>query len=206
MHRLNNKRDVILDATLDIMAKNNTTDITIREIAKQADINVAAINYYFKSKEQLLLEVQRLFNMNYIDAFSVLSDNTLTSEQKLKEWLNKAINYALKYPGILVVMRDKYNEIKHSVYNNLKKDITYKLNQLQEIFQDVFKLNPGNDENKNNDENDVEKYFIMFLSSTLASFFFGNWIEVITKINTDEENHKEYIDFVFNNFHKFLER
>lgn len=191
-HRLNNKKDVILEATLDIMAKNNTTDFTIREIAKQADINVAAINYYFKSKEQLLIEVQRLFNMNYIDAFSVLSDNTLSSEQKLKQWLNKAVYYAKKYPGILVVMRDKYNEMKNSVYNNLKKDVMYKLLQLQEIFQDIFKI-----------KTDVEKYFLMFLSSTLAPFFFGNWLEIITRASSNDD-HSEYIDFVFENFKKYL--
>lgn len=191
---MNNKKEVILEATLDIMAKNNTTDITIREIAKQANINVAAINYYFKTKEQLLNEVQRLFNMNYIDAFSILSDNTLSSEQKLKQWLNKAIFYAKKYPGIVVVMRDKYNEMKNSVYNNLKKDITYKLLQLQEIFQDIFKINT-----------DVEKYFLMFLSSTLAPFFFGEWLDLVTRASTDDD-HNEYIDFIFDNFKKLLMR
>lgn len=81
MKRLS-KKDKIIDGTLRLIAKRNTLDITVREIAKEAKVNVAAINYYFSSKEQLFLEVNRLFMENFESAIKILDGDDDNDEAK----------------------------------------------------------------------------------------------------------------------------
>jgi AcrR family transcriptional regulator len=47
-------RDRILAATIDLIEKVGPNSLTTRSIAAQAGVNIAAINYYFTSKEALL--------------------------------------------------------------------------------------------------------------------------------------------------------
>lgn len=47
-------RDRILAATIDLLEKAGPNKLTTRSIAAQAGVNIAAINYYFTSKEALL--------------------------------------------------------------------------------------------------------------------------------------------------------
>ncbi|HTP59791.1 MAG TPA: TetR family transcriptional regulator, partial [Spirochaetia bacterium] len=47
-------RERILAATLDLIEKQGPRQATTRSIAAAAGVNVAAINYYYRSKEALL--------------------------------------------------------------------------------------------------------------------------------------------------------
>ena len=50
-------KDIILKTTLKLFAKNGYGGTSVRKIAYVANVNVAAINYHFSSKEKLLQEV-----------------------------------------------------------------------------------------------------------------------------------------------------
>lgn len=52
-------RKFLLEAACDIFARKGFRDATIAEISKQAGMNIAAVNYYFKSKEALYVEAWR---------------------------------------------------------------------------------------------------------------------------------------------------
>ena len=45
--------DRILHVAIEVFAEHGFRDTTIREICKRANVNVASINYYFRSKEAL---------------------------------------------------------------------------------------------------------------------------------------------------------
>ena len=49
-------RDRILQAALEIFAERGFKDATVRDICAQAGVNVASVNYYFRSKEALYKE------------------------------------------------------------------------------------------------------------------------------------------------------
>ncbi len=49
-------RDRILQAALESFAERGFKAATVREICSQADVNVASVNYYFRSKEALYRE------------------------------------------------------------------------------------------------------------------------------------------------------
>jgi hypothetical protein len=57
-----NTKEKILEEANKLFASNGFSGTSIREIATQADVNIAAVNYHFKSKENLYWEV---FEFNY---------------------------------------------------------------------------------------------------------------------------------------------
>ena len=65
-----NTRERILEVACEVFAQQGFHNTTIRDICQQAQVNVAAINYYFKSKEKLYEEVCK-----YIFGFSAKNDD-----------------------------------------------------------------------------------------------------------------------------------
>jgi TetR/AcrR family transcriptional regulator, regulator of cefoperazone and chloramphenicol sensitivity len=52
-------RKILLEAASDIFAQKGFRGATIAEISKRAGMNIAAVNYHFKSKEALYVEAWR---------------------------------------------------------------------------------------------------------------------------------------------------
>lgn len=56
-NKLQDKREDILDVAEQLFAEQGFEAVSIREISKAADINIAMVSYYFGSKEKLYEEV-----------------------------------------------------------------------------------------------------------------------------------------------------
>lgn len=57
--RAEQARHAIRNASIELFAENGINGVSVRTLAKKAGVNVAAINYYFDSKENLYFEVIR---------------------------------------------------------------------------------------------------------------------------------------------------
>ena len=68
-------KDRLLDAAEELFAERGYDDVSIRDLAAAADVNLAAVNYHFQGKENLYHEVIRR-------RFSVQRDATLASLAK----------------------------------------------------------------------------------------------------------------------------
>lgn len=89
----------IKDAARMIFTKKGFLATTIRDIAAEADINVASVNYYFRSKEKLFESimdeaVKRLFNK----IEPVLNDEATTLVQKIEACAGYYIDQVLENP------------------------------------------------------------------------------------------------------------
>jgi len=185
---ISSKKELILDATLRLVSKKNSFDLTIREIAKEADVNVAAINYYFKSKEELYFEMERLFMENFKDAFTPLDDTSLDNTQRLYVWLKKAIAYANHYPGILVFLKDKISNPGNSEFeSNMIQGLLFRLTQVKQLLLDVIKPK----------EQEREHLFMAF-SSGIVFPFVVNFSEI--GLPRNEKEHFEYIKLIIEKF------
>jgi AcrR family transcriptional regulator len=98
-------REHILDRTIYLMGKQGTTDVSVRAIAQEADVNVAAVNYYFSSKEQMLTQAADRFVRGFDEVMRLLTSPGLPPEDRLRRWATEVMRFLVEYPGILALMQ-----------------------------------------------------------------------------------------------------
>jgi AcrR family transcriptional regulator len=104
-------RDKILNATLGIMAKEGFQSITIKKIADSADVNIAAVNYHFGSKTNVINEAVKVLNGKRTRCFEVLEQKEIPPLERLKRFLYGYLESALEHP-------DVFKSFIHSAINN----------------------------------------------------------------------------------------
>jgi len=90
----------IISSTLELIGNEGVDEITVRKVAKNSSVNVAAINYYFGSKEKLVEEsINHFFEDKIVTIFQVLDNENYNTEQKLYHFFINYINELAKNPG-----------------------------------------------------------------------------------------------------------
>jgi TetR/AcrR family transcriptional regulator, regulator of cefoperazone and chloramphenicol sensitivity len=105
-------RKNIIDATLKIIGEEGFQNVTIRKIAKLADVNVAAINYHFGSKDVVINEALKYMTGKLKDSFKCLSDVNVIAEERLQNFIRNYADAALEHPDVF------RNYINHSMFNH----------------------------------------------------------------------------------------
>lgn len=95
------KKDLILNAALDLIKDEGFEGVTIRKIAARANVNVALINYHFGSKDKLLNTVIQHLIASLKDSFIVLDNASISPRERLKQFLIQYVKTFHKYPFIV---------------------------------------------------------------------------------------------------------
>jgi AcrR family transcriptional regulator len=90
----------IVEAAIAVIEKDGTNAATVRRIAQKAGVNIAAINYYFRSKEQLMDRVMEVTLSNGFDWSHFESSDTFDPKQRLKAILTHLTEGSQLYPQI----------------------------------------------------------------------------------------------------------
>lgn len=97
-------RSKIMKAAVDIIGREGNLGVTIREIADKAGVNIAAINYHFSSKENLLEEVERVTMEQVTLIYNCLLDESKSPRERLINWADELMRYLIDYPGIIYMI------------------------------------------------------------------------------------------------------
>lgn len=92
------KQSILLEAATVIYAKQG--DVTARELAAATGMNAAALNYYFGSKEGLMMQIEQKLLDVFIEEIRLHSDSSLKTEDKLYELLLAVNNRLRDNPGL----------------------------------------------------------------------------------------------------------
>lgn len=132
MREFKSIEEKILDRALYLIGKNRTLNISVRAIAKEAEVNVSAINYYFRTKEEMMRQVKELYIINTLSITSILTDETMEAEERLVNAINETMEYIIRYPGVSVLTKDaKEKEDTTSVQLlEISNEMTDKINSL----------------------------------------------------------------------------
>ena len=136
---LSDKQIEILIAAAKVTGRRGIDAASVREIAKEANINIAMISYYFGSKDKL---VENLFSWRistFNTALELISQNTTLSPfEKLQGVLKAYLNRILDKPEFHRIMareyskRDSILEVDNKI-NELKiKNLDYITNIIHE--------------------------------------------------------------------------
>lgn len=96
-----NTKDIILKTTIELINSEGFDNITIRKIASLANVNVASINYHFKSKDNLINEALKVITTNFRAAFEVLNEASSDPRKQLEGFIKTYIKIAYTYPAIM---------------------------------------------------------------------------------------------------------
>ncbi len=91
----------IIESTLNIISAEGFCKVTIRKVASSAGVNVAAINYHFGSKEQLINDALHSITEQLKSSFVVLDREDLVPEDRLRVFLDDYTKTLLMYPDIM---------------------------------------------------------------------------------------------------------
>lgn len=100
MNQSDEMEEKIILAALHVINVEGLEAATVRRIAEEANVNVAAISYYFRGKKKLL---DRSFQRSLANAFNFMDfSESVHAEPKdrLIHILNSIVELALKFPGI----------------------------------------------------------------------------------------------------------
>ena len=86
-------RDHILNSTVLLIGRQGTTDVSVREIAREAGVNVAAVNYYFSSKELMFTQLAGRFLSGYEEVMGLLRAPGVGAEARLRRWSAAVMGY-----------------------------------------------------------------------------------------------------------------
>ena len=189
MKELKSVEEKILDRALYLFGKNGSTKVSVRSIIKEAEVNIGAINYYFGSKENMLLNVKEFYIDNINKAYSPLDNEELEDEEKVIECANEIIEYSLRYPGVLVMNKEAmYAEEKDEMDIKILESTKESNEKLDNVLKCVLKSN----------ENEFKLKKTIFLSSIIYPFL--NEVEEIfdEEIKICKESRIKYIKYIIN--------
>ena len=116
-------KDKILEAALEIISSQGFQNVTIRKIATAAGVNVAAINYHFGSKDNVINAALEYLMVQAKSIFKYLKNSHETPEQRLRNFVEKLAKNFSKYP----------DQIQYLIYQSIQEQAT------QNKFQEYLK-------------------------------------------------------------------
>ena len=104
-------RENIINATLKIIGDEGFQNVTIRKIATLAEVNVAAVNYHFGSKDVVINEALKYLTGKLKDSFKYLKDMEFSPEIRITNFIRSYADAAVEHPDVF------RNYISHSMCN-----------------------------------------------------------------------------------------
>lgn len=91
----------IIHAAIECIEREGIQGVTVRQIAEAADVNVAAINYYFRSKDRLLdRAMEQTLHNAFDDWVALFDDESLDLRAQLTAILDEIVTGIRTYPGL----------------------------------------------------------------------------------------------------------
>jgi len=92
--------DKIKEAAKQVFIAKGFSGCTSREIAKAAGMNVALVNYYFRSKSALFKIIFEAAMGDFLLSMLEVFNTSLPLEEKLRNYLDREYQFLTKYPEI----------------------------------------------------------------------------------------------------------
>lgn len=125
------KREHILEVAEKLFAQNGFNGTSVRDIAKEAEVNIAMISYYFGSKEKLLIAV---FNKSAADIRfrleEILHDDKLDSLDKVYKLIDTYIDRIIKKQHFHKIMVREQVTDKDNLISDLIRETKQKNQKL----------------------------------------------------------------------------
>ncbi len=143
------RKNQVINATLECISESGFEGLTLESVAKKAGVSKGVVSYYFKGKEDLILQSFRAFldyyNQKVAEAFDketsalklleamfdiVVFPKTVPQEP---ERLENDLKHQEKNKTMIILAEDQYFSILIHFYSRMKQN-----EQLQEVYQEIY--------------------------------------------------------------------
>lgn len=147
----------IIDVTSRILRNEGFKKATIRRIAKECNTNIASVNYYFGSKEELIGVALEKMIFNFEAIVSYLDKTDLPVKERLRKYILGYFKLAHQHPAL-------FRSISNPSSNDAKDTYFIYLNLLHDQSWDKFLRNVG-ELSKINSQPDLEMKCMQIFSA-----------------------------------------
>jgi len=187
MRELKSVEEKILDRALYLIGRNGSSNVPIRAIAKEAGVNVSAVNYYFRTKEEMMKQVQEFYIHNTLEAYNILDNDSYSNEEKVILCANEIMEYSIRYPGVIVIQKEAAYEVEKSEMARRIIEVTEEMNsKLDKVL--LYVLGCGHEEFVFNR--------MIFLSSILHPVNNMGPLQFSNDTILDKDKRLQYIKFI----------
>lgn len=176
-------KERILNTALSLFAKKGYSAVGVREIAAEANVNIAMISYYFEGKIGILKHIIEIYFSSYHELFKDSNSPDLSAEECLEQLIQKII-YFIK----------ENRELTTTVFNTLPFDIPEIAEIKREYIQKVARRIEDLLKRFDLDSNDMT--LISFLGPSIISIILTNFrlratVESTFNINQDDNYYEQ---------------
>lgn len=93
-------REKMIETTVHILQQRGFKQATVRTIAKEANVNIASIRYYFGSKEELIGCALEYMMGNLETIVAYLDDSRLSAKVRMKKYIMAYFHLARQHPAL----------------------------------------------------------------------------------------------------------
>lgn len=175
-------------AARELFLKNGLKGTTIRKVAEKAGVNIALVNYYFRSKNKLFLAVfKEKFKKFDESGYHILVDNSISLEERLNKYIDQYVAVFLEEPSmpIFVLSAAHFNVEIQEALASIKNDfLTKHKAELQQMLDKEF-------ESGKYKRIDIRELSMTIVALLVFPFMAKN---IMTKVG--EFEHSSFEDFI----------
>ena len=179
------KEENILFSAEKIFAEKGFAGTSIREISKDAKVNVSMISYYFGSKEKLF---ERIFEYRMNESLSFAKD--ILGNEELDEWQKLNI-VVTRYINRVKDLKTFYLILQREQLTNKNKNISKILNESKTGFLTIYRQLLDSGLEKKIFTKDLR---LEFLHSTISGTIFSafNSLPIYKNFYSGDKNYEEH--------------
>ena len=132
--------DKIKEAARRVFLKKGFDGTTSRDIAREADMNIALTNYYFRSKEKLFLEIFRDVLELYFRSMMEILNKKVDIKHKISEMIEHDFKMMKDEPDLVIFIMNEIHKEPDRLFSGMslfkQMQSTYFTQQLEEGIAD----------------------------------------------------------------------
>jgi len=108
------RRAQLTSATYNVVSKKGYYNFTIKDIAQEAGMSTGLIHYYFKNKQDLLLNLLREINRNIRTSLQQDLEHLSDPVDRLAAFIERACNLVMQEKNYFYVLLDFWTQLNHN--------------------------------------------------------------------------------------------
>ena len=157
----------ILQKSLDVFIEEGYEDATFQKIADRCGITRTTLYIYFKNKHEIFLgSIKELLSALAVSLSAILADQSLTTEESLRQILNKIIDYCEERQKLFIVLLSYFMQLKKSGID-IEEKIRRRVVRLRHLLSTIMIRGIQNKEFKNMNVKDMNELLYGLIESAI---------------------------------------